>query len=171
MRFKKVELSPANKRQYLIALSYPDIEVLLGETRAALAHTPQTPEGKIILSQLKQIRKGLAEALKVAKAERDDGKRVPSDLRARYAGQDSDENHLKGITRLEVIDHTPCDTCNGEMHCFVNDKMQVCPKCGGLGCPGRDVVFWDKNKEVSSSIQDDGRTLKLFIGKRSEQDT
>ena len=30
---------------------------------------------------------------------------------------------------------------------------------------GRDYVNWDKNNKVQLSLQDDGRTLKIFINK------
>lgn len=48
------------------------------------------------------------------------------------------------VTRLEIIDHTkPLEE-------------------GG----GRTVVFWDKNKKIELLLQDDGKTLKIVIGKR-----
>lgn len=31
---------------------------------------------------------------------------------------------------------------------------------------GRSYVNWNSNNKVSLSIQDDGRTLKVFIGKK-----
>lgn len=42
-----------------------------------------------------------------------------------------------------------------------------CPSCGGSGFPGRRVVFWDNSKQVKIDLQDDNRTLKVFIEDRS----
>ena len=45
------------------------------------------------------------------------------------------------VTRLEIIDHTrPLED-------------------GG----GRTVIFWDEAKEIELSLQDNERTLKVFI--------
>ena len=45
------------------------------------------------------------------------------------------------VTRLEIIDHTrPLEE-------------------GG----GRTVIFWDDNKNIELSLQDGGKTLKIFI--------
>lgn len=45
------------------------------------------------------------------------------------------------VTRLEIIDHTrPLED-------------------GG----GRTVISWDEKKKIELSLQDDGRTLKIFI--------
>lgn len=49
-------------------------------------------------------------------------------------------NVLNKITRLEVIDYT-----TGK---------------------GRQVIFFDPNKEVAIDVQDEGRTLKLFVSPR-----
>jgi len=42
-----------------------------------------------------------------------------------------------------------------------------CPACGGTGIKGRTVIFWDKNKTVELQLQDDERTLKVFIDERN----
>lgn len=50
-------------------------------------------------------------------------------------------NEIKGVTRVEVIDET-----------------------------GRAYVNWNKDNKVSLSYQDDGRTLKIIITKKEEND-
>lgn len=77
--------------------------------------------------------------------------------------------NLEKITRLEVIDHTNCKSCNGigRQHIEGQFGSVECPSCHGLGSSGRTVVFIDERKQVETSIQDDGRTLKIFISKRS----
>lgn len=76
---------------------------------------------------------------------------------------------LKGVTRLEVIDHTNCDNCKGlgRMKIAGQPGDFECPACHGLGMNGRTVVFLDKRKQIETSLQDDGRTLKIFISKRT----
>lgn len=66
------------------------------------------------------------------------------------------------VTRLEIIDHSPCKKCHGQG----GTEEVLCPDCGGLGIRGRQVVFWDKDKKIELSLQDDGRTLKVFIDER-----
>lgn len=74
----------------------------------------------------------------------------------------------KKVTRLEIIDHTICKTCTGQG----GTEDVWCGACGGTGMRGRTVVFWDAAKEVKLSLQDDGRTLKIFIEERgSEKNT
>ncbi len=53
-------------------------------------------------------------------------------------------NDLSSVTRLELIDHTKSSEDGG----------------------GRSVVFWDLRKHVVLSLQDDGRTLKVFVDNR-----
>ena len=66
------------------------------------------------------------------------------------------------ITRIEAIDYTPCHFCkNGDIH----EKI-LCKICGGGGYRGRTVVMNDNGKTATASIQDDGKTLKLFIDER-----
>lgn len=75
---------------------------------------------------------------------------------------------VSGVTRLEIVDHTPCKTCKGKKLVMIegNDQPTECPVCHGLGCPGRGVVFWDQTKSIDLSLQDDARTLKIFIKER-----
>lgn len=55
----------------------------------------------------------------------------------------------KKITRFEIIDHTkPLED-------------------GG----GRTVIFFDDNKELELSLQDDDRTLKIFVTERNNHAT
>lgn len=51
------------------------------------------------------------------------------------------------VTRLEVIDHTAPIAEGG----------------------GRSVLFWDDEKQVDIEIQDEGRTLKVFIHERYDE--
>jgi len=60
------------------------------------------------------------------------------------------------VTRLEIIDHTRCKQCTGMARI-------LCGACGGTGIKGRSVIFWDKDKHVDIQLQDDNRTLKIFI--------
>lgn len=87
---------------------------------------------------------------------------------------------MDSLTRLELIDHCPCETCDGygrvrtETDSAAGQStsfLKECPVCLGAGFKGRDVVFWDKNKTVKASVQDEGRTLKLFITDRREIDS
>lgn len=69
------------------------------------------------------------------------------------------------VTRLELIDHTPCKACTPSARI-------LCGACGGTGIKGRTVVFWDVTKQVELSLQDDDRTLKIFIsGRDGEENT
>lgn len=74
------------------------------------------------------------------------------------------DNNTKRVTRLEIIDHTECDICGGN-GVFGLDE---CRNCAGIGSPGRSVVFWDKDKKIELSLQDNDRTLKIFISDRDE---
>lgn len=77
---------------------------------------------------------------------------------------------MSSVTRLELIDSTPCRGCNGETWITEEDqKPRTCPDCDGLGTPGRNVVFWDAYKKVELSLQDDGKTLKVFISGRDNE--
>ena len=42
----------------------------------------------------------------------------------------------------------------------------VCPICRGRKMIGRQLVMWDKNKKVNLSVQDEGRTMKIFVSER-----
>ena len=76
------------------------------------------------------------------------------------------------INRFEIIDHTVCTKCDGEMWIDPdnNSKPVQCDMCAGLGCPGRTVVVWDGNKQIDIDIQDDERTLKVYIHDRYEEE-
>lgn len=76
--------------------------------------------------------------------------------------------YLDKVTRLELINHTACDSCKGAgiIHIEGQDARFECPACHGAGFTGREVVFFDENKQIKASLQDDGRTLKIFIDKR-----
>lgn len=100
MRFKRVELSSHNKRQYLLALGVRDLELLMGISKAASESMPILPEYKTDRRRLRKITKGLAEAIEVAKADNDEGMSVPVEERANYL-RDREENPLEDITRIE----------------------------------------------------------------------
>jgi DnaJ-class molecular chaperone len=74
------------------------------------------------------------------------------------------------VTRLELIDYTPCTHCDGK--CWINinndngSNPKECPACKGAGYNGRTVIFWDANKKIDLSLQDEGRTLKVFVAER-----
>lgn len=144
MRFIRRELSPANKRQYLIALGRRDIELLLGEARQAHRYMPSTASLRKDRQRLNGIIKGLTEALKQAEEDGDDYNRVPVEDRQAYKNYKED-HPLVDITRLELIDDRQCE---------VRDE------------PSRSVMFDDKDIELESSVQDEGRTLKLTINNR-----
>lgn len=173
MRFKHVELSPANKRQYMIGLGVRDIELLLGTSLATTRNLPVLPEFKEARQRLQKVSKGLAEALEVAKRDGDEGQRVPIEERANYL-KAKDNNPMLDITRMEIIDHRPCNGCNGEG--FIrnaNDPSRgiLCGKCDGAKMRGREVIFQSKDVEVRSSIQDNGKTLKLFVDERGKPES
>lgn len=64
------------------------------------------------------------------------------------------------VTRFEVIDHRPCDECGGRGQL---ENGNACIECEGNGCPGRSVVCWDYDAKIDVQLQDDDRTLKVFI--------
>jgi DnaJ-class molecular chaperone len=76
--------------------------------------------------------------------------------------------YVDQVTRLEVIDSTPCKTCKGKKLVLVEGEKTECPFCKGMGSRGRAVVFRDDNKTISLSLQDDEKTLKIFIKERSQ---
>lgn len=169
MRFIRKELSPANKRQYLLALGRRDIELLLGEARQAYRYMPSTAPLREDRQRLNGIIKGLSEALKVAEADGDDYDRAPVAERQAYKDH-KEENPLTDITRFEVIDHRPCNTCDGSgMRPVANTDLNSTRAVGYITCEGcrdRGRVFVAYDVEVESSIQDEGRTLKIFVDKR-----
>ena len=82
------------------------------------------------------------------------------------------------VTRFEVIDHTPCEECEGSgvvsvPHGKKNYKPipKPCIGCGGDGMKGRTVVAHNKSLQFDIELQDDQRTLKVFIHPRYEDDT
>ena len=82
------------------------------------------------------------------------------------------DNTYKNISRFEVIDYRPCIKCNGSGMIVAENYSisgHICDICKGRGSRGRDVIFWDNKIELQLSVQDDGRTLKVFIGDREEE--
>ena len=73
------------------------------------------------------------------------------------------------VSRFEIIDHRPCIKCDGKGVIVAenyNTSGHICDACIGRGSRGRDVIFWDNKTELQVSLQDDGRTLKIFMGDR-----
>ena len=73
------------------------------------------------------------------------------------------------VSRLEIIDHTPCATCDDKGIVVAENYSisgHVCPICRGRKMIGRQLVMWDKNKKVNRSVQDEGRTMKIFVSER-----
>lgn len=66
------------------------------------------------------------------------------------------------VNRFEVIDHSTCLYCDGQR--FIEGVE--CQDCHGLGCQGRKVIMWDDAKSLNVELQDNGRTLKVFIHER-----
>jgi DnaJ-class molecular chaperone len=84
--------------------------------------------------------------------------------------------YLDQVDRLEIIDHTPCKRCGGsgrEMSSVGsnidpegNPSSVECGVCEGSGVVGTRIIFKDPNKQIELSLQDDERTLKIFITER-----
>jgi DnaJ-class molecular chaperone len=72
------------------------------------------------------------------------------------------------VTRLEIIDHSPCKNCLGVGYTYVNSSARTCEQCDGAGFAGRKVIMFDKNKKIDIQLQDDDRTLKIFVSDRDE---
>lgn len=70
------------------------------------------------------------------------------------------------VTRFEIIDHRPCPQCRGERYIGTN-KLE-CPTCHGGGSIGRFPIFHNKNSQIEVQLQDDDRTLKVFITERKQ---
>ncbi len=79
------------------------------------------------------------------------------------------------VTRFEIIDHRPCEECEGTGQVSVPSKKeknatkQQCLGCGGTGVPGRTVVVHNKGVQCDIEFQDDDRTLKVFMHPRYEE--
>lgn len=154
MRFTRTELSPANKKQYVMAMGKKDIELLKEIALMAHRYTPQTKDMHDSKRRLAAIAKAFAEAEKSVEWDSDEGDRLPLEERQKF----KDElfaNPMNEVTRLEIIDHSEP---------VMNERGDL------LEGKGRTVIFWDANKQVESSIQDKGRTLKLFISDRKSND-
>lgn len=76
MRYRYEEYSPQNKTQYVIAVGVHELRAIFGAVQVAIRNAPEvTQEERERLHALNTSRKGLAEAIKVAEANQDDGKR------------------------------------------------------------------------------------------------
>lgn len=71
--------------------------------------------------------------------------------------------NTNNVTRVEIIDHRPCVECNGHGQL---PNGNSCNDCGGLGVPGRSVVCYNYDVIVDVQLQDDDRTLKIFLHER-----
>lgn len=78
---------------------------------------------------------------------------------------------VSDVTRLEIVNHTNCDSCrgSGRMHIEGQPGDFECPACHGTGMTGREVIFHNQHKQIELSLQDDGKTLKVFITKRESK--
>lgn len=172
MRFTRTELSPANKKQYVMAMGKKDIELLHEVALLAHKYTPNTKEMHDAKRRLASIAKGFSQAMAEVQYDSDEGEKLPLEERQAYKDK-LDENPMAEINRLELVDHRPCNKCHGERR--YNElqkdgtyKSTECSDCQGMGSAGRSVIFWNDHTEVKSSVQDEGRTLKLFISERGE---
>lgn len=101
------------------------------------------------LALLQAVVEGMEQELEIQKQVQEKSKEVVAIGRARVAGMVADKYTRMGkiealtskVNRVEVINHTkPIEE-------------------GG----GRAYVFWEDKAKVELSLQDDGRTLKIFI--------
>ncbi len=85
--------------------------------------------------------------------------------------------NTKKVTRIEIINHTPCDNCDGTgiYHTPTDSAAgqsisfsSPCSNCNGSGMPGRTVLIHNAGIEVDLELQDDDRTLKIFVHERTE---
>jgi hypothetical protein len=87
VRYRYEEYAPTNRTQYVIAVGVHELRSLLGATQAAIRNAPEvTEEERNRLAALRSSQKGLKEAIKVAEASQDDGKR-----RKPYVGEGEQE--------------------------------------------------------------------------------
>lgn len=70
------------------------------------------------------------------------------------------------VTRFEIINHTPCSECLGECVLGSFGNTVICPQCDGRGVPGRIVIANGDEFKFTVQLQDDGKTLKIFIHER-----
>lgn len=82
------------------------------------------------------------------------------------------------VTRFEIIDHRPCEECEGVGWVAVpgkreidEPKQQQCIGCGGNGMLGRTVMVHNKDVQFDLELQDRDRTLKVFIHPLYEDST
>lgn len=178
MRFTRTELSPANKKQYTMAMGKKDIELLHEMALLAHKYTPNTREMHDAKRRLASIAKAFASAMAEVEYDSDEGDKLPLEERQAYKDM-LDKNPMAEVNRLEIIDHRKCRTCHGD--CFMNVlqadrtyKKQECKECSGMGSKGRTVIVggpaygYSDDIDISSSVQDQGRTLKLFIQERGK---
>ncbi len=165
MKFVRRALSPANKRQYLLSLGQRELELLEGATMAASANIPLLTEWKLDKALLNNMTKALRQASKDAHSDGYDGSKIPMAERPELNRRE-EANPLHAITRFEIIDHRPCRKCQGQG----GVEGTECPACYGMGSKGREVIFYDHVTAVESSIQDEGRTMKLFLRLREDDE-
>ena len=69
------------------------------------------------------------------------------------------------VNRVEIIDGRACKRCAGKGYIDGNE----CTACYGMGNTGRTVILGGpaykkpEDTSVALSFQDDGRTLKIFL--------
>jgi DnaJ-class molecular chaperone len=82
------------------------------------------------------------------------------------------QKYFSKVTRLETITNIKCGSCHGAGVIGIAGQpgSLECPDCHGLGIGGRDVLMWDSSKQIRLELQDKGRTLKIFITERVEED-
>lgn len=84
--------------------------------------------------------------------------------------------NTENVTRLEIIDHRPCKECHGARWIHLNEPDQrpvECSECWGMGSKGRTVIVGGPaykqpdNADITLSLQDDGKTLKVFVSDKN----
>lgn len=88
MRYRYEEYSPQNKKQYVIAVGVHELRALIDAASQVCSISPErTEEQRQFKSALQASMRGLKEAIKVAEANEDDGKR-----RKPYVGEGERDN-------------------------------------------------------------------------------
>lgn len=157
-----------------MAMGKKDIELLHEIALMAHRYTPNTRDMHDSKRRLASIAKAFAAAKAEVEYDSDEGEKLPLEQRQQYKDA-LEANPMAEITRFEIIDHRECVWCRGRLtaNYLQKDgsyKELPCDKCDGSGISGgRKVIFWDKNAELTSSVQDNGRTLKLFIDDRKNK--